>query len=64
VNAANAQQEIFIYTGKQINTVGGYAPQDTITLALNGRGILLVSDYQKGTGGGYSYRVTCSGAGC
>lgn len=55
----------FLYNGTTVSSFGGYDASDTVTIALNDRGVLVVCvqipsgnpDYQ-------SYRVSCSGSSC
>jgi hypothetical protein len=61
-DAARAVQRIFVYTGSGVNVFGAFPQADTVTLALNDEGQIVIAD--QGAAGAHSYRALCGGTGC
>ena len=57
-------QHVFYYNGTSVSTFGAYPAQDSLHLALNDHGVMLVSDRLSSTGMTKSYRVKCGGPAC
>ena len=62
LNTAAGTQGVFIYNGARVNTFGSFAQSDIITVAMNNKGVTVVSDLASNIA--EAYRVTCTGTGC
>ncbi len=64
-SAANGKQHGFLYNGTTVSTFGAFGKNDTVKLAINNKGNIIVSDQIYTTNLKYlSYAVSCHGAGC
>ena len=61
---AGQMQHVFYYNGTSVSIFGAYPVQDTLHVALNDHGVMLVSDRSQTTGDTTSNRVECGGPGC
>ena len=61
--AANLQR-VFLYNGTAVSSFGAYPTTDTLHLAMNDRGVILLSDIPENAQVGATYLVTCAGSGC
>jgi probable HAF family extracellular repeat protein len=62
---SNGKQHGFLYNESTVSTFGAFAGPDTVKLAINNKGAIVVADQIYTQTPKYlSYRVSCSGAGC
>jgi hypothetical protein len=58
-----AVKRVFLFNGTTVSSFGSYGVNDTVQVALNDHGTMVVSDMVNSEPFA-SYRVTCSGTGC
>lgn len=64
-SASTGQTHAFLYNGATVTAFGQYNSADTVSVAINNPGTLLVSVQIQASATNYaSYRVACSGEGC
>ena len=64
-SAADGKQHAFLYNGTTVASFGGFDSLDTVKLAINNKGAIIVADQINAhTLKFLSYRVACTGSGC
>jgi hypothetical protein len=63
-NNGDGMQHVFLFNGQSVSPVAGFPATDKVHVALNDRGVMVISDTPANSATSASFLVRCTGTGC